>query len=219
MERNYQNDQIQPVRCFRTQHPSGSKSNQRIGASVCSQRIDATESASGLLAAALNHPEVTHLNKTQPLIEDSEDEIDSPSEDEETERFTISDKEPGAVAVSTDDHDPYEEWLYEETKRFTISDKEPGPVAVTLDDDNDNYYDTDCVYHPRVYAIKKNALCLKRYQNEARPKSTKNKRVSWATSKYVKEFPSYEISDYWQSGRDTEKARTERRSEQFWEIP
>lgn len=44
MERNYQNDQIQTVGCFRTQHPSGSTSNLGIEASVGFQRTGTTVS-------------------------------------------------------------------------------------------------------------------------------------------------------------------------------
>ena len=132
MERNYRNIQNQTVGGESTQQPSGSASTRWIGASVGSQCIDATVSASsgGLVAAALAHLSAIslesieyedqkrnerfmhYLNEPQALEEDneqsSEDEIDNPSEyeDEETERFTISYKEPGPLAVSADDYDP-----------------------------------------------------------------------------------------------------------------
>ena len=179
-----------------------------------------------------------YLNETEALEDieqSSEDEIYSSSEneDEETERFTISNKESGPLAVTLreDDYDPFEdmtdeEWLIgtllppqnEKTERFTISNKESGPLAVTLREDDDD--DTDCVCHPRVYALKKNASCFKRYQDEARPKSRTNKRVQWAPTKQLKTFYQEPVApDYWQSERDTEKARKERQSEQFWKIP
>ena len=105
----------------------------------------------------------------------------------------------------------------ERTERFTISNKKPGPLAVTLDDD---YYVIDYVCHPRVYALKKNATCLKRYQNEARPKSRTNKRVQWAPTNQLKSFYQEPLApDYWQSERDTDKARKEKKSESFWKIP
>lgn len=177
-----------------------------------------------------------YLNETQALEEDSEksseDEIDcfSEYEDEETERFTLSDKEPGPLAVSGDDYYTWEDMTDEElligtllssqnekTERFTFSNKEPGPVAVTLREDDDD--DTDCVCHPRVYALKKNASCFKRYQDEARPKSRTNKRVQWAPTKQQKTFYQEPVApDYWQSERDTEKARKEIKFELFWKV-
>ena len=211
-------------------------------------------SSGGLVAAALSHSSAIslesieyedqkrderfmhYLNETEALEDNeqsSEDEIDSASEDyyEETERFTISNKEPGPLAVSGDDYDPWEDMTDEElligtllspqnekTERFTISNKESGPLAVTLREDDDD--DTDCVCHPRVNALKKNASCFKRYQDEARPKSRTNKRVQWAPTKQLKTFYQEPVApDYWQSERDTEKARKERKSEQFWKIP
>ena len=174
-----------------------------------------------------------YLNETEALEDieqSSEDEIYSSSEneDEETERFTISNKESGPLAVTLreDDYDPFEdmtdeEWLIgtllppEKTERFTISNKEPGPLAVSGDD----YYDTNCVCHPRVYALKKNASCFKRYQDEARPKSRTNKRVQWARTKQQKTFYQEPVApDYWQSERDTEKAKKERKFELFWKV-
>ena len=211
-------------------------------------------SSGGLVAAALSHSSAIslesieyedqkrderfmhYLNETEALEDNeqsSEDEIDSSSEyeDEETERFTISNKKPGPLAVTLDDdYDPFEdmtdeEWLIgtllppqnEKTERFTISNKESGPLAVTLREDDDD--DTDCVCHPRVYALKKNASCFKRYQDEARPKSRTNKRVQWAPTKQLKTFYQEPVApDYWQSERDREKAKKERKSELFWKV-
>jgi hypothetical protein len=60
---------------------------------------------------------------------------------------------------------------------------------------------------------------LKHYQDEARPKPTKNKRVRWAPSPaHVKEFERYKISNIHQIERDVKKAKKEKRKEQFWKV-
>jgi hypothetical protein len=162
------------------QHPAGSRSNQWNGASVGFQRLGTTVSVpqGGLVAAARAHSPAISIGSIR--CDSSDDEIESPGdyEDEEKERFTIPMRSQvqGLVAVTLDDDDD----TVLPPERFTIPMRSqvPGLEAVTLDDDDD----TVCVCHPRVYALKKDTSCLKHYQDEVRPKPTKNKRVRWDRS-------------------------------------
>ncbi|MCK5581535.1 MAG: hypothetical protein KAJ18_09725 [Candidatus Omnitrophica bacterium] len=97
---------------------------------------------------ALNHRSASPI--TQEV--ESDDEIDSECESEE-----------------------------EKKERFTISTKEPGIVAVTLREDV-------------------------------------TRRVKWAPRVRVKKITAFPCRCYWQSEEDTEKAKKEKKIEQFWKI-
>ena len=69
----------------------------------------------------------------------------------------------------------------EKTERFVISTKEPGIVAVTLREDV-------------------------------------TRRVKWAPRVRVKKITAFPSRCYWQSEDDMEKAKKEKKIEQFWKI-